>query len=61
MTLEELHEKVRHWDSINNNNEATAKAKYTSIITEIEHHAENEWSAYYPADHPDVNSNYMEG
>ncbi len=60
MTLEELRENVRRWDSTNYDNEAIAAAKYTSISIQIEHHAENEWKVYLPAEHPDSNTNYME-
>ncbi len=60
MLIDELREKVREWDSQNTDNIAIADAKYTSILSQIEYHAANEWKVYVPAEHPDFSSNYMD-
>jgi hypothetical protein len=60
MTLEELRRKVNEWDTFNNNNESIANSKYTTILTHLEYHANNEWKEYLPVDHPDYISDYME-
>ena len=61
MRVDELREKVRQWDSQCVAGEAIAPAKYTSILNQIEYHAENGWKVYLPSSHhPDFNSNYME-
>lgn len=60
MTLGELRKKVQEWDQVNPDGSPIAQAKYTSILTQIEYHAKNEWKVYLPAENPGFSSNYME-
>ena len=58
MTLEELRAKIRDWDSMAGSADETAY--YSTILAQLDYHAENEWHVYLPAQHPDFHPNYME-
>jgi hypothetical protein len=59
MTLEELRQKVRRWDS-NTANTQIASSYYQMILNELDFHALRDWRVYLPAEHPDNNPSYME-
>jgi hypothetical protein len=58
VTLEELREKVRQWDSKYTG--PIAEAKYGRILSQLEYHAEKDWRVYLPTEHSDFNPSYME-
>lgn len=59
MTLEELRDKVRKWDTENTGGQV-ASSYFQTILNELDYHATREWRVYLPAQHPDFNASYME-
>jgi hypothetical protein len=58
VTVEELQEKVRRWDQQSTGR--AADAHYSTILRQIEYHAEHEWRVYMPTEHSDFSSAYLE-
>ena len=54
MTLNELRDLVRKWDSENSD------SRYDFILNRLDYYATREWRVYLPAEHPDFNASYME-
>lgn len=59
MTLEELRAKVREWD-LQTTGPRDEPSHYSTILSQLDYHADREWRVYLPAENPDFNSSYME-
>ena len=59
MKLNNLYELAREWD-MQNNGESVVNSYFQSTLSQLEYHAQREWSVFLPTEYPEFNKSYME-